>query len=417
MIKIQGISILSVIFFIHQFAFTQIIQTDKFLHQVGVIDSLYSESLKENRKFYVQLPANYNPKDNIKYPVVFILDGEVFLPTVNNVHGFYHGGFMPEMVLVGISNANNRTRDLTTSQIKERYGMPYNDANGEADNFRNFIETELIPFIENKYPITKFRTLIGHSYGGLFTIYTLLNHPQLFSNYLAIDPSLDWDSQKLLTQANLKLASKDYDGKSLFMTLSGQLHMQNPKVTIENVMQDTSDFTFFARSIITFSDIVKDTKQNGLSFDWKFYPEDLHGTVPFPSIMDGLIFNFKWFQMEHTDKINTPTTSKEELSDIVNYRSEKLKSYFNYSVPPYPEDLFNALGYMSLDREQVEKSKMFFDFAIQFYPNSANTYDSMADYYERNNDFQQALKYVTKAFEMSGNEYYKQRMEALKAKK
>ena len=106
--------------------------------------------------------------------MAYILDGEVLLSTVNNVQSFYNGGFTPEMILVGISNANNRTRDLTPSKIKEKYGMPFNEENGEADNFSNFIETELIPFIENKYPVTSFRTLIGHSYGGLFVIYTMI---------------------------------------------------------------------------------------------------------------------------------------------------------------------------------------------------------------------------------------------------
>lgn len=394
----------------------QINKNQQFLKKIGIIDSLYSETLKEYREIYIQLPTNYNPKKNKKYPVVYTLDGEVLISTVNNVQGFYSGGFTPEMVLVGISNANNRTRDLTTSKITEKYGMPFNEENGEADNFSKFIEAELIPFIENKYPVTSFRTLIGHSYAGLFAIYILINHPQLFTNYLAIDPSLDWNDQKLLTEAQDRLSSQNYKGKSLFMSLNGQLHMQNPMVTLENVMKDTSDFTLFARSNITFSNMVEQNITNGLAYEWKFYPRDLHGTISFPSIMDGLIFDFEWYQMENTDKFNTPTTSKEELFSIVNYRAKKLEDYFGYSVPPYPEDLFNALGYMSLDMEQSEKAKMFFEFAIEFYPNSPNTYDSMSEYYERINDYDNALKFATKAYEISHNDYYKQRMETLMKK-
>ena len=200
------------------------------------------------------------------------------------------------------------------------------------------------------------------------------------------------------------------------MSLGGQLHMQDPMVSIDNVMQDTSDFTLFARSNIVFSNIVKQNSKNGLAFKWKFYPSDLHGTIPFPSIMDGLIFNFEWYQMEHTDKFNSPTTSKEELSEIIAYRAEKLERFFKYKVAPYPEDLLNVLGYMSMDMGQKEKAKMFFEFAMAFYPNSPNTYDSMADYYERNKEYGNALKYVKKAYELSGNEYYKQRMEELRNK-
>ena len=268
---------------------TQINENKEFLENIGVIDSIYSKTLEEYRRIYIQLPDSYLTENDEKYPVVFILDGEVLLPTVNNFQNFYSGGFTPEMVLVGISNAKNRRRDLTTSKIKETNGRPFNGENGKASNFSDFIEKELIPFIENKYPVTNFRTLIGHSYGGLFTIYTLINHPHLFTNYLAIDPSLDWDNQKLLKEAQGAFATQKYENKSLFMSLSGQLHMQDSKVTIDNVMQDTTELTLFSRSNIAFSNLVKKNAKNGLTFEWKFYPGDLHGTVAFPSIMDGLI--------------------------------------------------------------------------------------------------------------------------------
>ena len=414
--RIKIILIVSLSFLFQKFALSQTNQENQFLQKVGVLDSLYSKSLKEHRKIYVQMPENYNPTSNQKYPVLYLLDGEVFLPTVNNVLSFYSGGFTPEMVIIGISNNENRMRDLTTSKVTELFGMPLEQENGEAANFSKFIETELIPFVENKYPVTNFRSLIGHSYGGLFTIYTLINHSHLFSNYLAIDPSLDWDSQKLLNDAKEELTKKNYKGKSLFISLGGQLHMQNSNVTIENVMQDTSDFTLFARSNIAFSNIIKQNKNNGLSFKWKFYPNDLHGTIPLPSIINGLIFHFEWYQMENINKFNSPETSKKELFNIINNRTNKLKSYFGYAVPPYPQELLNVLGYMSLDMEQLEKSKMFFEFAIEFYPDSANVYDSMADYYERNNDYKNALNYAIKAFEISGNANHKQRIENLKKK-
>jgi predicted alpha/beta superfamily hydrolase len=321
---------------------------------------------------------------------------------------------MPEMVLVGISNAKHRTRDLTISKITTNYGMPYNEENGEAINFLKFIEEELIPYVESQYRVTNYKTLIGHSYGGLFTIYALLNRPNLFSNYIAIDPSLDWDNQKLLIEAEAKLSSYNFQGKSLFMSLGGQLHLQDPDITLDNLMQDESNFTLFARSNLAFSEIVEQNKNNGLFFDWKFYPNDLHGTVAFPSIMDGLISVFDWYQMENTYKINSFDTSIEELSNIINYREEKLKTHFGYSVPPYPEELLNMSGYMNMDMNQMDKAKMYFDLTIKYFPESANAYDSMAYFYERNGDNQNAIKFVTKAFEISKDDYYKNRMEKLK---
>lgn len=398
------------------FAQAQASQQQHFLQKVGIADSLYSEVLGESRKIYVQIPSGFNPTENQKYPVAFILDGEIFLPTVNEVQNYYGGGFTPEMVLVGIANDQNRVRDLTTSTITTKYGMPFNERNGEADNFRKFIQKELIPYIESKYPVTNYRTLIGHSYGGLFTISTLIHHPHLFANYLAIDPSLDWDHQKLLKEAKELLATQKYQGKALFLSLSGQLHMQNSKITLDNVMQDTTDYTLFPRSILAFSKLIEEKADNGLSFAWKFYPNDIHGTVPFPSIMDGLISLFEWYQMENTDKINSFDTPGEELFAIVKYREQKLKEHFGYPEPPYPEALLNMSGYMNLDMNQPEKAKMYFELAIEYYPERPNVYDSMADFYEALGDIPNALRFAQKAVELSDDDYYKTRVQKLQDK-
>jgi len=414
--KLQLLVFTGLIFISYQLVNAQANQNPQFLQKVGVRDSLYSQILVESREIYIQLPASFSSEYDQKYPVVYIIDGEVFLPTATGVLDFYSGGFMPEMVLIGVSNSKNRMRDLTTSTINTMYGRPFNQKNGEADNFIKFIEDELIPFVEDKYPVSNYRTLIGHSYGGLFAIYSLMNHPHLFANYIAIDPSLDWDNQNLLEQSKTVLASQSYKDKSLFLSLGGQLHMQNPKVTIDNVMHDSSEFTLFARSNITFSNLVRQNENNGLSFEWKFYPRDLHGTITFPSIMDGLISVFEWFQMENTNSFNSPDTPKDELYNIVKYRENKLQDHFGYREPPYPEDLLNMLGLMSLDMQQPEKAKMFFEFAVEYYPQSANAYNSIADYYVRQNDYAMALKNVTKAYELSGSDYHKTRIERLKTK-
>lgn len=69
-----------------------------------------------------------------------------------------------------------------------------------------------------------------------------------------------------------------------------------------------------------------------------------------------------------------------------------------------------------MDMQQPEKAKMYFELTIDYYPGSANAYDSMADYYEAQGDFANAIRYATKAFELSGNDIYKNKIEELKIK-
>jgi predicted alpha/beta superfamily hydrolase len=383
-----------------------------FLSQVGIPDSIQSSILDEQRSFYVQLPASYNSNEDKRYPVIYVLDGDVLLPAVTNVHSFYSGGFMPESVIIGIANDKNRMRDLTVSEVTTMWGRPIDQENGQADQFLKFIREELIPHVESKYPVTEYRTLIGHSHGGSFTLNALLKDQETFKNFLSIDPSVEWDDLSILKAYQNRPTEMSFEGKALYMTMSGQLHMADPSITIENVMEDSTDFTQFSRAILSFKEEL-DKNPSGLYFDWKFYPMDLHGTIPLPSIMDGLISIFSWYQMEDIHKVNDFGTPKETLYAIIKNRENKLKQNFGYFEPPYPSDLMNVLGYMSMDMQQFEKAKMYLDFAIEFYPENANSYDSMADYYERTDDLDNALVYVKKAFDLSGSSYHEQRIQTL----
>jgi len=385
-----------------------------YINTIASKDSLHSTTFNEEKHFWVQLPENYNPNSAEKYPVVFILDGGVMMNTLETVYNNYWGHYLPHMILVGISNQTNRTRDLTTSQIKMRRGAEFNQDTGGAEKFTKYIENELIPYIDETYPTTNYRTLIGHSYAGLFTINMLINHNSLFKNYIAIDPSLDWDNQKLLIEAKAKLKSENFKGKSLFVSLAAeQLHMMDEKVTINNVMKDTTEFTLFPRSIIDFSKFAESNKKSGLNFSWKIYPEDLHGTVTLPSIRDGLIFTFDWFQFKNPPKYNNPGTTVEELIELLNNQEKIYAKNFGYTVPPMVEELFNGYGYMNMQMGFPKKAKLFFEMGVKYYPKSANSFDSLAEYYESQNDKQNAIKYVSKAYDLSGNEVYKQRLEKL----
>lgn len=389
--------------------------TQSYLYEIGISDSVYSEILEEQRNLWISFPKYYDPESSKTYPVVYILDGETQLRALEAVCNYYEGHFLPDMILVGISNENSRMRDLTTSPMTFRHGWPIREETGGAENFIKFMEFELIPYIDAKLPTTNYRTLIGHSFAGLLTINTILHHTHLFNNYIAIDPSLDWDDQKLLEESKSLILSKDFSGKSLYVSLSSaSIHMQNESITMENVMLDTSDYTMFARSIIEFSEFAETQNHNGLKFSWQHYPDDIHGTVSLPTIRDGLITIFEWYQLESFWKFNDFDTPTNELQELVKRREKKLSANFGYVVPPLEEELFQMSGYMALEAGQSDKSFAFFEMGIQYYPESPNSYDSMADFYISQNDSVNALINLKKAYKLSGNEYHMNRIEKMK---
>ena len=397
----------------HAIAQTTESQTEQF--QNRIVDSIFSKTLSESRDFWVRLPDNFQPDNDEKYAVIYLMDGFSLESTLEAVYGNYWGHYLPHMILVGVSNRKKRTRDLTTSQIKMRRGSAFDYETGGAETFTKFMEEELIPYIDSKYPTIAYRTLIGHSHAGQFTINMLVNHAHLFQNYIAIDPTLDWDNQKLLKQAKEKFKTEDYHGKSLFVSLAAEmLHMQNESITIENVMSDTSEFSLPARSILEFSQLAK--SQNQLNFSLKVYHEDLHGTVPLPSIRDGLIFLFKWYQFKSPQKYNNPDTPLEELVSLLKEQEQIYTEHFGVPTAPMIDEMLNGYGYMNMQMGQPKKAFMFFEMNIKYNPTSANAYDSMADYYEAQNDITNALRFVEKAAELSNDQYYKDRIQTLKNK-
>lgn len=75
------------------------------------------------------------------------------------------------------------------------------------------------------------------------------------------------------------------------------------------------------------------------------------------------------------------------------------------------------LGYMNMEMQQLEKAKMYLELCIEYYPESTNAYDSMAEYYASQNDFENAIKNIEKALEINENEYFRNKIEEYKKMK
>ena len=147
-----------------------------------IIDtSLRSAILNEERRVIVHLPRNYSTDTARKYPVMYVLDGtSQDQHTADKITVLSDAGLIQSAVVVGIPNGRgNRERDQTPPYMRRDVNDP-NSPFGAADKFLSFVEKELIPFIEDKYRTSGYRTLSGNSRGGLFVLYSLIEKPDLF---------------------------------------------------------------------------------------------------------------------------------------------------------------------------------------------------------------------------------------------
>lgn len=384
---------------------------------IGTIDSIYSSILKEKRAVWVHVPyvdmknSIYSAQD--RYPVLYLLDGDSHF---DYVMGMMHqlsqvngNTICPEMIIVGIPNTD-RTRDLTPTHSD--FGLD-GDSNfvktsGGGENFTAFIEKELIPHIDSLYPTAPYRMLIGHSFGGLLVINTLLNHNNLFNSFLAIDPSIWWDNQVMLKQASKELNTMKLDGKRLFLVMANTMPSQMDTLFVRS---DTSSTTEHIRSILQFSDLLKRKSNNGLLFSWKYYDQDTHGSVPLIGTYDALHFFFDFYKLPSNEVLFDSLINTDSL--LVSY-SDNLSKNMGYKILPR-ESLVNNLGYYFMGNKKFSKAVSLFEMNIKNYPSSFNVYDSMGDYYDALSNMGKALEYYEKALRIKENPESRRKLEKLKA--
>ncbi len=161
---------------------------------IDINDSIYSEILNEQRSIKVFLPESHDPNSSQTYEVIYITDGEWAHTLFPFVYKFARDeNYVPPAIIVALPNryvdgVNQRDRDFLPAKA------PESPNSGGADRFISFIKTELMPYIENTYPTNGTNSLFGHSYGGVFVVYTLLTQPDLFDTYYATDPALRWNN-------------------------------------------------------------------------------------------------------------------------------------------------------------------------------------------------------------------------------
>lgn len=168
---------------------------------------LHSRATGADYQLFIAAPPDYKTTGKT-YPTVYMLDADYSFALVRNVvQHFVERENLPPLILVAVAYPGaaqdhalyqrSRTRDYTPTFVATGgYGPQFQKYSGGGPRFAAFFASELIPLIEKRFPASKDdRTIIGHSYGGLFGAYLLLTKPELFQRYILVSPSLWYDNQ------------------------------------------------------------------------------------------------------------------------------------------------------------------------------------------------------------------------------
>ena len=222
-------------------------------------DIIHSDILNDDSEISVYLPPSYSAT-NQNFPVLYILDGDY--------NFFYVSGLLelqssiseniPEMILIGISGKGSETyRTNCKPNIDTIKGK------GNADQYADFIETELVPFVNTKYRTSNYKLLAGHSAGGLFIMNTVLQKPNAFNAYIAISPSLWWEKNVMNDVAIQTFKSNPNFSSNVYVSLANEKGMGVDK----------------------FLEVVKDNNISDSVFKFKHFPDENHNSVGLPTYL------------------------------------------------------------------------------------------------------------------------------------
>jgi len=151
---------------------------DAYLKRTIVKEEVPTALLDAPRSVKVYLPPGYN--ELLSYPVVYCQDGNDFftmgrIATLTNQLILDEG--MQPVIIVGVSV----DRSKRTSE--------YSAVGARNDAYKHFFAKELLPFIEQKYPVRQdgeSRVLAGDSLGGTVSLHLALDYPELFPQVLSL---------------------------------------------------------------------------------------------------------------------------------------------------------------------------------------------------------------------------------------
>lgn len=146
------------------------------------------------------------------WPVIYILDGASHYPIAETLMRTLTRSrcrMIPGVVVaIDYPDGTRRERDyrppVAHRVLESDPGGGYYPLGmeGRSNAFLAFIQNELKPYIGGLLPVDRRReALFGHSYGGLFTLNTLLTRSEAFQHFYASSPSVWWNDGYIKTVA------------------------------------------------------------------------------------------------------------------------------------------------------------------------------------------------------------------------
>ncbi len=159
-----------------------------------IYKEISSKRLGAVRQLKIKLPKNYDPNSELKHPIIVVFDADyLFEPVAGQVEFQTYFDDMPSSIVVGVVQGTDRRYDGYFDPVT---GLPEQS----GLRFFEFISTELLPYIDDKYNTSKFRVAVGHDLMAHFINSYVFQPETQFQAYVCLSPDFTGSLQNILPQ-------------------------------------------------------------------------------------------------------------------------------------------------------------------------------------------------------------------------
>jgi len=338
-----------------------------------------SVSTNSERILKIYLPDSYQENEKGTYPVAVLMDGEfLFDVYVANAKLFAASNQAPEQIVVGVFQNQNKERYADCDYSVDT-GLP----NQESSQFYGFIRDELLPYLDNNYRTSLFKTIMGNTLTANFINYFFLEPTPLFNAYININPSyapemhqkLEAQSQSLITQYFYYLCGGDYNTEDRTTAINN----------VHNLLKLSENENFKYK----YDDFSNSNKTASIG----------------QSVASAIGFTFQLFAAISQEEFDNDIANLEP-GDAIEYLERKyveIEYLYGSNVKIRESDIYK-IEPIIIDKSNGDYLEEFGKMIMRLYPESPLGDYYIGLYYETGYDYKKALKHYKNGYAKIGSD-------------
>lgn len=325
--------------------------------------SVNSRILGENRGIKLQLPRNYDLDSKKTYPLIIVFDGDyLFEPVAGIVDYLSYWEEIPEVFVVGITQAGKRMDDgrYDTSDF-----LPIST----GAQFYDFIELEVLKYMNENYNVGNFKVAVGHDYMANFINSFLFSSKSKFQGYINLSPDIP-------------------DGFVPFIKKG--LESSTDRIWY-SLTTGSDDLTFLKDKTKKMFDDFSSIENELVSISYKSFEDSNHYTFVVNALPFALQEMFEPYTPINKSEYDTKLSKAENPVDYLSKKYSDIKELYDVKIKIRIADIMLVSKFIS-EKESWEDYQDLARIAKQDYPETLLTDYFLGKYYQEIGEPKKAIR-------------------------